>query len=197
MAQSTLTFSHFIGTSLLVTPSARFSDSRVSMCRYPPHASRFELPDIWVFQLESPELARYLIFVTCIPLAWWSHTLITGYRSITSRDLTTFGSNPCGSNSRKPRIHDMPMPPVVNPLQGLIFRHRSSTTILNPIGKSRIGISPFPLSYAREFQFPDPRLFRISCHASLLMDGSNPIGKSRIAIPTYVCSMSSKNLILR
>jgi hypothetical protein len=39
--------------------------------------------------------------------------------------------------------------------------------VLNPVGKSRIGILRFPLSCARDFQFPDPRLCGISCHVSL------------------------------
>jgi hypothetical protein len=79
---------------------------------------------------------------------------------------------------------DMSMPLGIVSLQELTFRHLSPTTVLNSVGKSRIGISRFPLSCARDFQFPDPRLCGISRHVSLLTDGSDPVGKSRIAIPT-------------
>jgi len=44
------------------------------------------------------------------------------------------------------RVHDMSMPLVTSSLRGLTFCHLSSTTVLNPIEKSRIEISRFPLS---------------------------------------------------
>jgi hypothetical protein len=104
------------------------------------------------------------------------------------------------SPSRKPatciplvvRARAMPMPLGVVSLQRLIFRHLSPTMVLNSVGKSRIGISRFPLSCARDFQFPDPRLCGISRHVSLLTDGSDPVGKSWIAIPTCKSFLSLK-----
>jgi hypothetical protein len=64
--------------------------------------------------------------------------------------------------TRTPRISDprSPMPPVLSSRQGSILRHLSSTTGLNPIGKSRIAISTYAMHSTPEIpkcRTPTPR----------------------------------------
>jgi hypothetical protein len=166
------------------------------MCTHPPD-SRFSDPR-WLMAVDlstvrSPSRKP----ATCIPLALavpHANRRLPRYRFSRSRNS---GRKSLRLQLTNLRVRDMPMPLGVVSLQGLTFRHLSPTTVLNSVGKSRIGISRFPLSCARDFQFPDPRLCGISRHVSLLTDGSDPVGKSRIAIPTCKSFLSSKTPILR
>jgi hypothetical protein len=131
---------------------------------------------------------------TCIPLVVpHANRQLPRYRFSRSRN---FGRKYLQLQLTNLRARAMPMPLGVVSLQRLIFRHLSPTMVLNSIGKSCIGISRFPLSCARDFQFPDPRLYGISRHVSQLTDGSDPVGKSWIAIPTCKSFLSLKTSIL-